>query len=124
MEVRIFTTKLIVCGDRNWVGSEAIYRELSKYCPRTTTIVHGAARGADTIADEVAAELGMVRIYYMAKWAEYGRAAGPIRNQQMLDEEKPDKVLAFHANLDQSKGTKHMVKIAQEAGIPVEIFKS
>ena len=42
----------------------------------------------------------------------------------MLEEGKPDKVLAFHEDIESSKGTKHMVKISQEAGIPVEVFKS
>jgi hypothetical protein len=35
---------------------------------------------------------------------------------------KPDLVLAFHADLAHSKGTKHMVGIARKAGIPVEII--
>jgi hypothetical protein len=40
-----------------------------------------------------------------ADWANHGKAAGPIRNRKMLDL-KPDLVLAFHADLTNSKGTK------------------
>lgn len=49
------------------------------------------------------------------------RQAGPIRNEQMLQEGQPDKVLAFHENLAQSRGTADMVRRAAKAGVPVEI---
>jgi hypothetical protein len=41
--------------------------------------------------------------------------AGPIRKQQMLDEGKPDLVVAFPGG----RGTAHMVRIARAAGIEV-----
>ncbi|KKN01348.1 hypothetical protein LCGC14_1128740 [marine sediment metagenome] len=47
----------------------------------------------------------------------YGKAAGPIRNKQMLDEGQPHLVLAFHDNIEESTGTKDMVKQAAKRGI-------
>lgn len=111
--------RILVCGDRNWSKKEVIRRELEKF-PKETTVIHGAARGADTLGGIVARELGFSVEEYPANWEKYGKAAGPIRNRQML-ETKPDLVLAFHHDLNKSKGTKHMLKIAKEAGIEVKV---
>ena len=83
--------------------------------------MHGGARGADSIAGEEAKEFGLTVLAFSADWRRYGRAAGPIRNLQMLEEGKPDLVIAFHADLDHSKGTKDMVEQARKAGIKVEV---
>ena len=56
---------------------------------------------------------------FPAKWEEFNRAAGTIRNQQMIDEGHPDLVVYFHDNLDGSKGTKEMVNRAVRTNIPV-----
>jgi len=48
--------RIIVCGSRNWTNYSIIYRELSKL-PGNTVIIHGAARGADTIAGSIARHL-------------------------------------------------------------------
>lgn len=87
-----------------------------------TEIIHGACRGADLLGAKVAESLGLGVEPYSADWDRYGHAAGRIRNKQMLREGKPDLVLAFHADIVYSKGTKHMVSIAQVAGVPVEII--
>ena len=56
---------------------------------------------------------------FPAKWDLYGRAAGPIRNQEMLDVGKPSLVVYFHSDLKDSKGTKDMVERATKSGIEV-----
>jgi YspA, cpYpsA-related SLOG family len=124
---------VLVTGDRNWSSSNAAQRSviaiaLQSLRAYTTDgrvcIVHGKAKGVDTIADTVARELGYVPVPYPAEWQKYGRAAGPIRNQQMLDEERPNLVQAFHDDLVNSKGTKDMVKRALRAGIQVHLYQS
>ena len=115
--------RVLVSGDRDWDDPEAIRRELSKL-PSDTIIIHGAARGADSLADDVAKELGFERDPYPALWEKYYKAAGPIRNQQMIDEGKPDLILAFHPNIQESKGTKDMIKRAVSHSIPFQIFSS
>lgn len=82
------------------------------------TIIHGAARGADTIADICAQLLGYEIERYPANWDEHGRAAGPIRNQEMLDT-GIDLCIAFHYDLSNSKGTANMIRRCERAGIPV-----
>lgn len=115
--------KILICGDRNWKNRKSIFRELSRY-PKGTKVIHGGCRGADKIADSVARYFQFEVVEYPADWEAHGKSAGPIRNIQMLKDNKDiEKVIAFHENIETSKGTKHMVQIATEAGIPVEIIK-
>jgi hypothetical protein len=112
--------RILICGDRNWTELGPI-RELLKTLPNDTIVIHGNAQGADLAAAVMAEAYGLTIEAYPADWGRYGRAAGPIRNQQMLDEGQPEHVHAFHSNIDKSKGTKDMVKRARLAGIPVTI---
>ena len=112
--------KVLITGSREWTDGEVIYAALSKL-PKSTIIVHGAARGADTYAESAATQLGLSMDRYPADWNTHGKAAGPFRNQQMLDA-GVDLVLAFHPDLDSSKGTRDMVNRAMKAGIPVVLF--
>jgi hypothetical protein len=61
---------------------------------------------------------------FKADWSTYGKAARPIRNQQMLDEGHPNLVVAFHYALDKSKGTLDMVSRARKAEINVIVIRS
>jgi hypothetical protein len=81
-------------------------------------VIHGAARGADTIAGWLAEQRGLQVMEFPAQWQKYGKSAGPIRNKQMLDEGKPDKVYAFYSDKKKSRGTANMAKQAKKAGIP------
>lgn len=114
--------KILVCGDREWKDKNSIKSVLSKY-PSDTIIIHGNCRGADKLSGIVAKEFGMNVIPFPADWKKYGKGAGHIRNQQMLDEGKPDRVIAFHSNLKESKGTLNMVTAARKVELPVEVIK-
>ena len=109
--------RILFCGSRDWTDREAI-ADVMKVLPKGSVIIEGEASGADAIAREEADRLGLIVMPFPAKWKEYGRAAGPIRNAQMLKEGKPDVVVAFHENIEASKGTKNMLKQAQKAGLP------
>lgn len=114
--------KILVCGDRDWTDSELIEKVLSEYMPEI--IIHGAARGADLIAEAVAKKLEIDYKGYPAKWTRYGLPAGPRRNSHML-KENPDigLVLAFHSDIGRSKGTLDMTKKTTAKRIPVRIVK-
>ena len=60
---------------------------------------------------------------FSAEWHKHGKAAGPIRNTLML-QQKPDLVVAFHDDIDSSKGTANMVKKARKANIEVRVLKT
>jgi hypothetical protein len=118
--------KILVCGTRDWTDRATIRAWLAR-CPKGTVVVHGAARGADEIAGEEAATLGFEVRPYPAAWKTLGNAAGPERNQRMLDIEEPDAVLAFTWALtrtdiaDRPTGTGDMVLRALAAGVRVTI---
>ena len=86
---------------------------------RELVIIHGAARGADSIAGEIARELRVQVKEYPAQWQKHGKKAGPLRNIRMLQEGEPQLVIAFHDDLANSKGTRHMATIASKQGLEV-----
>ena len=110
---------VLVCGDRNWANRTSIANCL-KLLPRGTTIIHGGARGADSIAGEEAKKLGLAVEIFPAEWDKYGTAAGPIRNIKMLDR-NPHLVIAFHPDLAKSRGTAHTVREARKRQIKVHL---
>lgn len=107
--------RILFCGDRNWTDREKIARAFDVYKP--TVVIEGEARGADRLCRNEALSRGIHVEVYPALWTRYGRAAGPIRNTQMLDEGHPDAVVAFHSNISQSKGTADMIRQAEARGI-------
>lgn len=113
--------RVLVCGDRKWTDKAMIRIVLRRLIP-PVTIIHGAARGADTLAGEVAYELGFTVERYPADWTKYGRAAGPIRNKEMLTHGRPDYVIGFHDDLRHSRGTADMKRQAERAGKQFEHY--
>lgn len=121
--------RLLVCGSRFWgYNSVAEQRHLIQVLDTVhretpiTLLIEGEAKGADTLARHWAERNGIRVAPFPANWTQYKRAAGPIRNAQMLKEGRPEQVIAFHNNLAQSKGTAHMVQLARKAGVPIQIF--
>jgi hypothetical protein len=92
------------------------------------TLIEGGARGADALADEWVTQDGggdpidgPFHLRYPADWKQHGKAAGPIRNKQMLDEGKPDLVVAF-SDRPITPGTANMIKQAKAADVPVWVI--
>jgi hypothetical protein len=113
---------VLVCGGRGWTDELSVHAELCRLRREGfTRVVHGGARGADTMAGNSARLLGFSVVEVPAQWHRYGKPAGMIRNAEMLRHE-PELVVAFHANLRQSRGTGHMVRLAQGRGIPVRVI--
>jgi hypothetical protein len=117
--------RVLVCGDRKWVHNEIIRSGIQEHCGWfDTTIIEGGASGADAIAAHLAQSYSCQHLQIKAEWEKYGRAAGPLRNKRMLDEGKPDLVLAFHNDLKKSRGTKNMIVQALGNKIKVILTKS
>jgi len=120
--------RVLVCGSRDWDDANVIYKILSSLFEsyRNLVVIEGGARGADKAAAVWADQKGfwppVKHEQYPADWKTYGKAAGPIRNKQMLDEGKPDVVWAFkdrfNWKFDDLGGTENMVERAKAAGIP------
>ena len=119
----------IVTGDRHaeW---RHWHEDVADAIAGFDVVIHGAAKGIDTIADNVADELVTKVIPMPAPWAEMGNAAGPHRNRCMLnvllnlkDCGYVVEVLAFHSNIEESKGTRNMVAMARGAEVKVTVCK-
>jgi len=119
--------RILVCGSRHFDDFNQLNQLLADLDfrgtvgePRIKTIIEGEAKGADTLARKWGEMNGKEILKFPADWDKHGRAAGPIRNNQMLDEGKPDLVVAFLAK--DSKGTKNMIEQAEKAGVPVKVI--
>lgn len=109
---------VLVCGGRDYTDTARVFKELDYIHAEEgpiTAIVCGLAKGADERAQLWAYERGVEVRGYPAHWGRYGRAAGPLRNQQMLDNEDINRGVAFAGG----RGTDDMVGRMTAAGIPV-----
>ena len=117
--------RILVCGGRDYDNRVYFFRFMDRVLEavggtgesprRNVVIIHGAARGADSLANDYATERGLRVVSYPADWKTYGKSAGPIRNTKMLTEGRPHVIVAFKGG----KGTAHMVSIGKKAGVPV-----
>lgn len=114
--------RVIVCGSRDWSDQRIIWNVLSTMAEECEDleIIHGGARGADTLAGQIAESFNLPVVSMPADWKTFGRAAGPMRNKDMLGK-GPDLVIAFR-NDGKSSGTDHMCQIARRAGVPVRVY--
>ena len=78
-----------------------------------------SASGADRLGERFAKANNCELLVFPADWNKFGKAAGFIRNQQMIDEGKPDLVVA----LPGGRGTADMVRRAKKHGIEVAEVK-
>lgn len=112
----------LVCGKRNLyeeMAADRLEESFNRFGVKPLVIVHGGARGGDRAGMIYCLRHGDVEErVYPADWDTHGRAAGPIRNQEMLDcEDGTDLVVAFWDG--ESKGTFDMIKRALSNGITV-----
>lgn len=108
--------RILVCGGRDFTDRNLVYQTLHDYMLEDNiTIIHGAASGADSLANIWAKAFNHKIESYPADWDKYGKRAGYIRNVQMLNEGKPDLVIAFPGG----KGTQMMINLAEAANVPV-----
>lgn len=109
--------RVLVCGGREYDDWRTICWALDQYARNKppATIIQGGAKGADFLAKVWAKYMAVDCEEYPADWKKHGKAAGGIRNQQMLDEGKPDIVVAFPGGA----GTADMIRRAKQAGVEV-----
>ena len=110
--------RILICGDRNYVDWRHIIKSFIESLPKDSVIIQGGCRGADLLAKSEAKRNNLEVIEFPADWKAYGKAAGHIRNRQMLDEGKPDIVIAFHENIQNSRGTLNMLTQSRVYNIP------
>jgi len=109
--------RVLVCGGRDFTDARLLNRTLDQLHFKTpiTLLIHGMARGADTLADEWAWARKIPVKKFPADWIRHKNRAGPIRNKEMLVEAKPELVVAFRGGA----GTSDMMAQARRAGVEV-----
>lgn len=119
--------RLLVCGGRHFADVPALWKFLDEFAkalpePGIRLVIDGASDdvtgpyvGADYWANQWALARNIPRERFHAKWDSYGRAAGPIRNAEMIERCKPDCVIAFPGH----RGTANMIYLTKHAGIKV-----
>lgn len=121
---------VIVTGSRHWTEDHFPFiASVIANLPPGSVVLHGAARGVDTLAARAATDAGHAVEPYPAKWDSYGKRAGPIRNAVMLGrlctlraEGMRVATMAFHDDPVLGLGTADMVRKARAAGIPVTVY--
>lgn len=114
--------RIIIAGSR-WFTD---YSEAKKFI--TSSIVNfqmgeswillsGRCKGADQLGERFARENGWPIEEFPADWRKYGRAAGPIRNQKMVD--TCDAIICFWDG--KSKGTASLIRYARKTHKPLHI---
>jgi len=86
--------------------------------PKDIVIVHGGARGVDQEAEKIAKGMGIVTEVVLPDWGEYGKAAGMIRNVEML--KTCDGLIAFWDGV--SRGTAGAINAAKKMGKPLYVI--
>ena len=111
--------KVIIAGGRDFND----YQKLRSFCNKVLInkkdieIISGKARGADSLGEKFAKENNYQIVEFPADWNKFGKKAGYIRNEDMA--EYADALIAFWNK--RSAGTKNMIDIARNSGLPVRI---
>lgn len=131
----------LVTGDRWWglpstnAAREAsrqvkVMKEVISQIPKGSTLIHGAATGADQLAGDLWRDWVRGPIIVVPYFGHLGRGGGPARNIFMLkllglyrNDGSEVQVLAFHPNLKESKGTKHCINEAARLRFNLEVYK-
>lgn len=114
--------KTIVAGSRGFNNYDLLCNELNdwnQFGAEITEIVSGTAQGADKLGEQFAKEYHFPIKQFPANWQEFGKSAGYIRNKQMAD--YAEVLIAFWDG--KSKGTKHMIDLANQNELIVHIVK-
>ena len=112
----------LICGGREF-ADQAMFDDVMQRmtgmwgCP--SRVVHGAAPGADTMADAWGKRLAIEVVACPADWDKHGRTAGPIRNEDMLMKYKPKRVIAFPGR----NGTADMVTRAKNRRGEIDVIE-
>lgn len=112
--------RVLIYGSRDWWDQNAV-RDVVMALPEDAVVIHGGASGADRLVGKWAKARGLRVEVFRADWQKHGKAAGPIRNQQMIDQGHPTRAYGFRLG-EVSKGTDDMTGRLVKAGIPVEII--
>lgn len=121
--------RIIIAGSRDFNNYELLKKSAIEIInkktilPDLTRIVSGGARGADTLGERFANEMGLEISRFIPDWDGLGKRAGYVRNAEMAkfatEDNNDGMLIAFWDG--QSKGTKHMIDLAKRYGLEVHV---
>ena len=112
--------RLAIVGSRTFDDYDIFLQYIEKFLQLhygNHTVISGGAKGADRLAKIFAQTWEREYIEFPADWNKYGKQAGFIRNQQIVD--AADMILAFWDG--KSRGTKDTIDKARRAKKPTFI---
>ena len=113
--------KLCICGSRNLKEDfdlEYLHSIITAKFENVTEIVSGCAKGADTVGELYSAKYNLILTKFPARWSEFGRKAGILRNIEMSD--YSNYILALWDGI--SRGTKHNILYSRNNNKQVEVI--
>jgi hypothetical protein len=109
--------KTAIIGTRTFENYQQLCQIIGNLEHKPTEIISGGASGADARAERYAQENGLLLTIHLPNWKAYGKAAGPMRNNCIIED--CDQLVAFWDG--QSKGTSHSIKTARTKGKPTKV---
>ena len=121
--------RIIIAGSRDFNDYELLKKSAIEIItkktmlPDLTRIISGGARGADTLGERFANEMGLEISRFIPDWDGLGKRAGYVRNAEMakfaVEDGNYGVLIAFWDG--QSRGTKHMIDLAKRYGLEVHV---
>ena len=120
--------RVIIAGSRNFNDQDlfdnSVHDALIKYDTDELEIISGGCSGADRMGEEYAEEWGIKCTVFPADWNKYGKAAGPIRNEQMARyAAETDHGILIAFPIGESRGTRNMIRLAKQYGLEVKVVE-
>ena len=121
-------TRVIIAGSRSFNDEDlfdnSIHDILLGYDTDELEIISGCCTGADAMGEDYAERWEIKLTLFPADWATYGKAAGPIRNEQMAQyAAEADHGILIAFPIGESRGTRNMVKLAKQYGLEVHVIE-
>lgn len=112
--------RTIIAGSRGVTDYAEVLKAVTQTPWRPTAILSGTARGADRLGERWARENGIPIEKFPANWDAFGKRAGYLRNAEMA--QNADALIALWDG--RSRGTKHMIDLAEKAGLRIHVCRT
>lgn len=125
--------RVLVTVSRTWTYLEAMRTGLTAHYRQGALLISGHCPDGDQQAEAIWRDLGGNVKPMPADWEKYGKQAGFIRNTQMVAlgaricvafMDRCRKPECREPGLHPSHGARHTARLAEEAGIPVDVYKT
>lgn len=116
--------KVVIAGSRGFDSYELLEKKMIGFLvgryPKDVEIVSGTTRGADRLGERFAKDKGCHIKYFPADWDKHGKSAGYIRNSEMA--KYADACVVFMKK-EGTKGSQHMIDLAEKEGLRCKVVK-